>query len=304
MSFKNFKCNFCQRCLGFGCQGQMPGMGGVNDSLNFQLNCNAWKKYTPTLYNYENAENLLPQIRLAPITGSVENIGYPCEEKFYYHITQACKNAQINLSVGDGFPDFKFQYGVHAIEKLNLIDGTKAAFFIKPYTNDKIFERIEWSQKIASHIGIDIDSFNILTMKKLVQLEKKSASQLNQIKKSIKVPFVLKGIFTKESVELVKEVKPDVVVVSNHGGRIETETGSTADFLNNYGLTLSNYCEELWVDGGLRTFSDLLAARFLGATEVLIGRPLVSALCSGGEKKVWEFIHFIQNPEHSFCFSF
>lgn len=284
MSFSGFKCNFCQECLGRGCLGQLPGMGGVNNSLNFRLNCAAWNKYFCSLKNIRE----IPKIRLAPMTGAIENIGYSTEEHFYYDITDACYTAGVPLSIGDGYPDYKFQYGVHAIEKLNKKHDVKASVFIKPYTNDKILERIEWSNDIASHVGVDIDSYNILTMQNLVQLENKTGEQLKEIKKAVNVPFVIKGVFTQEAVDLVKEVKPDVVVVSNHGGRIDTNIGSTADFLAEKGKILQENCAELWVDGGIRTFTDLIAAGNLGAKEVLIGRPFVTALCAGGKDKVLE----------------
>mgnify|MGYP006379988339 CR=1 FL=1 len=31
--------------MGFGCKGQLPGMGGVNQSENFLLNCSGWKDF-------------------------------------------------------------------------------------------------------------------------------------------------------------------------------------------------------------------------------------------------------------------
>ena len=39
-----FKCRNCKVCNGYGCKGQMPGMGGPNQSKNFILNCAAWKE--------------------------------------------------------------------------------------------------------------------------------------------------------------------------------------------------------------------------------------------------------------------
>ena len=40
----NFKCHYCPVCNGFGCVGQLPGLGGVYENKNFQLNCSAWKQ--------------------------------------------------------------------------------------------------------------------------------------------------------------------------------------------------------------------------------------------------------------------
>ena len=72
-------------------------------------------------------------------------------------------------------------------------------------------------------------------MRNLVRLEKKTPAQISEIRKKISVPYALKGIFCKEDIELVKEVKPDIAFISNHGGRIDTREGSTAEFLAEYG---------------------------------------------------------------------
>ena len=82
-----------------------------------------------------------------------------------------------------------------------------------------------------------------------------------------------------EDIELVKELKPDVAFVSNHGGRVENRIGSTAEFLYQYSNELKNYCGEIWVDGGIRTKQDEQVAKFLGASQILLGRPVISALC-------------------------
>ena len=119
-------------------------------------------------------------------------------------------------------------------------------------------------------------------MRNKANLEKKDSSLLIELKNYFSkkgIPFVIKGIFTDEDLELVKEVKPDVAFVSNHGGRIETREGSSAEFLcANFKLLKSN-CAELWVDGGIRSWSDAFKAQSYGASEVLVGRPFASALC-------------------------
>ena len=51
------------------------------------------------------------------------------------------------------------------------------------------------------------------------------------------------GFTDDELVEMVTELKPDIVVVSNHGGRIETRKGSTAEFLQEYGNILKSNCK-------------------------------------------------------------
>jgi isopentenyl diphosphate isomerase/L-lactate dehydrogenase-like FMN-dependent dehydrogenase len=265
------KCHFCDICDGHGCIAELPGMGGAYANENFVSNCSAWAEY-------HNSGTELPGIRLAPITGALQNVGYHEERAFYFDIIQASVRAGIRLSIGDGYPDEKLKYGIEALQAA----GKKGAVFIKPYENHRIIERMEWAEEVSEIIGVDIDSYAILTMRNLVNLQKKTAADLLELKNHANRPFAVKGVFRLEDIELVKEVRPDIVVVSNHGGRVETDKGSTAAFLARYGKELSRYAGQVWVDGGIRSYRDLAAARNLGAVEVMVGRPFITALLRSG----------------------
>ena len=266
-------------------------MGGVRHNENFRLNCDGWevcRKQRPLLLqDFLSRGDYRPALRLAPVTGAVENVGFPDEQQFYYSMIFSSSKAGLALSIGDGTPDIKLQSGIAAVSWLQKDKAdTRAAVFIKPYSNTRILERSEWADSVAECIGIDIDSYNIATMRNLVQLEKKNAAQLREIKKRLQVPFAIKGVFTEEDLDLVREVKPDIAVVSNHGGRIETRTGSTAEFLMQYGEELRSVCGQVWVDGGIRSPLDVATAMALGAKQVMIGRPVITALCKGGTDAV------------------
>ena len=264
-------------------------MGGVRDNENFILNVSDWEKvrreYSEKIDEFldQPVEFRIPHIAIAPITGAIENIGFADERNYYAEIVAASKNVGIGLCIGDGYPDEKLKFGIEAIRGVE----STAAVFIKPYENHRIIERIGWSSEIASIIGIDIDSYNILTMRNMVNLEKKSAEQLMEIQDFVHdklgLPFAIKGIFTEDDIKLVEQVQPDIAYISNHGGRIDTRTGSTAEFLAHHADELKSNCHSVWVDGGIRSPLDIATAHALGADRVLIGRPFVTALCRGGE---------------------
>ena len=275
----NYKCRLCPNCDGAACSGELPGMGGVFEGRNFRLNVEGWKKILPSIPKeklQEAAANFSAEkLRLAPITGAEENVGWPDEESFYAPFYAFAAQTGIKLSVGDGCPDQKLLAGIEAVKKLS--QGQKAAVFLKPYPQEKLFERLEWAAPIAEYIGVDIDSYNIVTMRNKVHLEKKTAAQLSDLRKAAKVPFVVKGVWTKEDLDLIEELKPDVAYISNHGGRVETQIGSTAEFLQANVARLKNFCGGVWVDGGVRSKENVCEALALGAQEVLVGRPAISA---------------------------
>lgn len=277
------KCHLCSDCNGWGCIGELPGLGGVYNNKNFQLNCEGWTKLRESLSSteIENLKNIkvTPSVlRCGPVTGAVENIGYASEEDFYYPYLKAASDENIGLCVGDGFPDEKLEFGLEAVTKIN----TKAAFFLKPYPDEILLQRISKVKQNAQFIGFDIDSYNILTMRKLVNLEKKSPVQIENLRKEFNCPLVIKGIFTKEDIELVKEVKPDVVYISNHGGRVETRIGSVAQFLQENVKELKNYCSQIWIDGGIRSTLDIQTALYLGANQVIAARPFIHSVFTNG----------------------
>ncbi|MBO4545997.1 MAG: FMN-dependent dehydrogenase, partial [Treponema sp.] len=168
----NFKCRLCPQCDGTGCLGELPGMGGVFEGKNFSLNVQGWKKILPAIPQeklQEAAASFNAQkLRLAPITGAQENVGWPDEESFYAPFYAFADSLGIKLGVGDGCPDNKLQSGIAAVKKLwqaqeaaasqsganqNFSQTKKAAVFLKPYPQEKLFERAEWALPVAEYIG-------------------------------------------------------------------------------------------------------------------------------------------------------
>ncbi len=275
----DLKCHRCAVCDGYGCPGMLPGLGGVFEGKNFQLNYEGWRELLEEAVENGAGEEISnisvspSTLRCGPVTGAVENIGYTNESDFYLPYLQNAVQEGLGLCVGDGCPDEKLKLGIAAVKQL----GQKAAFFLKPYPQEKLFERVEWIRPYASHIGIDIDSYNIVTMRNLVNLERKTSAQLQEFREHTKLPFVIKGVFTPEDLKLVSLVRPDVVYISNHGGRVETRIGSTARFLAENAGELKKYCKEIWVDGGIRTKQDIQTALYYGADQVILARPLIRA---------------------------
>jgi 4-hydroxymandelate oxidase len=111
------------------------------------------------------------------------------------------------------------------------------------------------------------------------------------------LPIVIKGIMTVEDALAAVESGVDGIVVSNHGGRaLDTPVGSM-DVLPLIAQALNDVHAdtEIYVDGGFRHGSEVLAALALGARAVLVGRPALWALAVGGAQGVASMLGTIAN---------
>ncbi|XP_036091082.1 hydroxyacid oxidase 2 [Rousettus aegyptiacus] len=92
-----------------------------------------------------------------------------------------------------------------------------------------------------------------------------------------RLPIILKGILTKEDAELALRHRVDGIIVSNHGGRQLDGVPASVDALPEV-VAAVNGSVEVYVDGGIRTGTDVLKALALGAQCVFLGRPILWGL--------------------------
>lgn len=99
------------------------------------------------------------------------------------------------------------------------------------------------------------------------------------------LPVVVKGIVRGDDAEAAVAAGAAGVLVSNHGGRQLDGAVSTADCLREVVAAVDGRAE-VYVDGGLRTGTDVLRALAMGARAVLVGRPVVWGLAVDGAEGV------------------
>lgn len=113
--------------------------------------------------------------------------------------------------------------------------------------------------------------------------------------------LVLKGILTTQDAERAAAVGADAIVVSNHGGRQLDGTPATASVLPSIAAHLTRINHQnlnILVDGGIRSGNDMFRALALGADGVMVGRPWVWALASGGAPALTQlFAHWQRELE-------
>ncbi|WP_112311865.1 alpha-hydroxy acid oxidase [Pseudogemmobacter bohemicus] len=100
-----------------------------------------------------------------------------------------------------------------------------------------------------------------------------------------RLPLIVKGISTPGDALLALEHGVDGLVVSNHGGRALDTMPASADLLPRIAEALAGRLPIL-CDGGIRRGSDVLKALALGADAVMLGRPQLHALATGGARGV------------------
>ena len=106
--------------------------------------------------------------------------------------------------------------------------------------------------------------------------------------------LIVKGIMDAEDAALAVAHGADVVVVSNHGGRVLDHAPSSIRALPAI-VDAIGHTSEVWMDGGIRTGQDVLKAWALGARGTLIGRAMVYGLGAMGEAGVTKALEVIRN---------
>ncbi|AYY11486.1 alpha-hydroxy-acid oxidizing protein [Actinobacteria bacterium YIM 96077] len=98
-------------------------------------------------------------------------------------------------------------------------------------------------------------------------------------------PLIVKGIQTTEDARRVTDAGADAVVISNHGGRQLDRAPTPLRVLPDVVSAVGDHTE-VYVDTGITSGADIVAARALGATGCLVGRAYLYGLMAGGERGV------------------
>ncbi|MFF8960940.1 alpha-hydroxy acid oxidase [Streptomyces sp. NPDC014894] len=107
-------------------------------------------------------------------------------------------------------------------------------------------------------------------------------SSVAELRERTSLPLVLKGVLAPEDALRAAGAGVDAVVVSNHGGRQLDGAAPSVDALPEVVRAVGGRCEVL-LDSGIRSGTDVLRALALGASGVLVGRPVLWGLAAGGE---------------------
>ncbi|MSO26457.1 MAG: alpha-hydroxy-acid oxidizing protein [Candidatus Nanopelagicales bacterium] len=105
--------------------------------------------------------------------------------------------------------------------------------------------------------------------------------------------IVVKGVQSVQDAQLVADLGVDAIVLSNHGGRQLDKAPVPLEQLPLVKATVGENLS-IFIDGGVMSGSDVVAAVALGADAVLIGRAYLYGLMAGGQAGVQRAVDILQ----------
>lgn len=174
--------------------------------------------------------------------------------------------------------------------------GADVIKIIKPYADRKsVHEKIRLAEELGClAVGIDIDhAFNRNGYDEIegMSMYPVTTKELAELVKMTKLPFVIKGVLSRQDARKCLDAGVQGMVVSHHNGRIDCAVPPL--------MILPEILEEtqgkvpLFVDCSMQTGLDAFKALALGATGVCVGRPLIPRLKEKGAEGVQEVIEAI-----------
>ncbi len=208
------------------------------------------------------------------------------------HLHNTCPDGMAKMALGATQAGAVTWSGMGSMDELKSMTDTGASVIkiIKPYANrQSIMDRIRHAEQCgALAVGIDIDhafdrrhGYDVIEDLPMFPMTQKEIAQLVRF---TSLPFVIKGVLSRQDAKKCLDAGVSGIVVSHHNGRVNTSVPPL--------MILPEIIEEtqtkipLFVDCSLQTGLDVFKALALGATACSIGRPLMPRLKEEGAEGV------------------
>ena len=295
-------CKACPECNGRACKNQMPGPGakGIGDTAI--RNYDKWKEIRVQMDTLVEKRPIDTSLSLfgknfqypffaGPVGAVNMHYGDSLNDVSYNDIlVSSCAEFGIAAFTGDGMDSNVMVAATEAIKKaVGLGIPT-----VKPWNVEMVREKMALVKDAGAFAAaMDIDAAGLPFLKNFnPPAGSKSVEELREIVKAAGVPFIVKGIMTVKGALKAKEAGAAAIVVSNHGGRVLDQCPATAEVLEEIAKAVDGSMK-IFVDGGIRSGTDVFKALALGADAVIIARPFVTAVYGGGREGVEAYIQKI-----------
>lgn len=295
-------CKACPECNGRACKNQMPGPGakGIGDTAI--RNYDKWKEIRVQMDTLVEKRPIDTSLSLfgknfqypffaGPVGAVNMHYGDSLNDVSYNDIlVSSCAEFGIAAFTGDGMDSNVMVAATEAIKKA----GGLGIPTVKPWNVEMIREKMALVKDAGAFAAaMDIDAAGLPFLKNFnPPAGSKSVEELREIVKAAGVPFIVKGIMTVKGALKAKEAGAAAIVVSNHGGRVLDQCPATAEVLEEIATAVDGSMKT-FVDGGIRSGTDVFKALALGADAVIIARPFVTAVYGGGREGVEAYIQKI-----------
>lgn len=290
-------CKVCPVCNGLACGNTMPGPGSKAPGNGAYDNYNAWRKIRVNMDTIVPAEpidtstvlfgrTLSFPLLTAPI-GSIQKQFNPTDDvsDFNDQCMAACASRGLLHAFGSGLYRWVWD---KAIASSEAHDNTGIPVF-NPDTNDNIKELMDLYQGRQKPLAmcVVVDSAGLPHLKTMMggKGATKSVEDLRELKEYCGLPFIVKGVMTVNGARKAVEAGADAIIVSNHGGRVLSDTPATAEVLMEIADAVKGKTT-IMVDGGIRSGVDVFKALAIGADICLICRPVLISYYGGKEEGI------------------
>lgn len=296
-------CKACPVCNGRACGNHIPGPGAKGTGTVAMRNFEAWKRWrlamdtifeqrgNPSTETTVFGRTLSLPVMVAPLGDVRRHYGDVYDDLTYNEmVLTAARDAGTLGWTGDGL---NADVHVHACELISRLGGAGVTT-IKPWDMDTFMTKLQAALAVKPFaVACDIDGAGLPFLKgQEPPAGPKSIEQLARIVDACHAGgcrFVLKGILTVRGARKAAEAGVDGIVVSNHGGRVLDGVCATAEVLPQIAQAVGDDLT-VFVDGGIRSGTDVFRALALGARAVLVCRPVAVAAYGGGAAGVTDLL--------------
>ena len=283
-------CKACPVCNGKACGNQVPGPGAKAPGSGFIRNFDAWQKICVNMDTICPNEPVDTAVDLfgtmyrypffaAPLGAMKLHYGEKYTDREYNSIlVNACADSGIAAFTGDGVDAAVFQGAMEAIRTA----GGVGVPTIKPWNQELVFEKLDLARTSGCKaVAMDIDGAGLPFLKNMTPpAGSKSVQELAEIIRYAGMPFIVKGVMTVRGAQKAAEAG------------VLGQTPASAEVLPEIADAVGSSMK-IFVDGGIRTGTDVFKALALGADAVLIGRPFVPMVYGDGAQGVATYIEKI-----------
>lgn len=288
-------CKGCAVCNGVACRNTMPGPGAKGTGDNAIRNYSRWRDIRinmDTLTDVRSADTSVEifgrsfkyPIFAGPVGAVKMHYSDRYDDASYNNIlVSACAEAGIAAFTGDGTDPMVMEHACSAIKN----SSGAGIPTVKPWNMETIKEKLALVRSSkAFACAMDIDGAGLPFLKNMdPPAGNKSTDELHAIAEEAGVPFIVKGIMTVKGAVKAVEAGASGIIVSNHGGRVLDQCPATAEVLAEIADAVRGKIT-IFVDGGIRSGTDVFKALAMGADAVVIARPYVTAVYGGGAEGV------------------